>query len=214
MSANRQDDDLDRIVRQKLAPLRQERGECPSSELLNRYALGDLNPEEQRSVSQHVARCGVCDAILFRMRDFETRPQRKWIGWPAALGYALAAVLAIPAYRGLRSSPPPAELPQVIDLDGVRGVNDPVRVTPPGGLFVLHFFFSPKPGMEYRATLRRSDGSWVGPVLALQSWDGQGSYAVLCRETEFPKGEYSLLIEEFDRSSLRVAGSKSYAFQR
>lgn len=210
MSSRQRDDELDRRVRERLAPLRGARGVCPESEVLNRFAAGDLRGPEALAVKEHVARCGVCDVLLVRMRAFEEPRKRDWQWWPAALGYALALVMLVPAYRGLKPGEPAAEVPLGISLDATRAGGEPVRAVAQGDHFLLHFFLPVKMGTRYQATIRRGDGTVVTGTMPLGSWDGQGSFTILCRTRDFEKGQYEVVVEEMEAG--RVVGTRELGF--
>jgi hypothetical protein len=210
MGDNRRDEDLDRRLRERLAPLRGGRGVCPESEVLNRFAAGELCGPEALAVREHVARCGVCDVLLLRMRAFEEPQKRDWGWWPAALGYALALVMVVPAYRGLKPAEPAAEVPLGISLDATRAGGETTTAVAQGDRFLLHFFLPVKAGTSYQATIRRGDGTVVMGALPLESWDGQGSFTILCRTRDFEKGQYEVVVEEVEAG--RVVGTRKLGF--
>jgi len=94
-----------RLVR-AVRTLRQAGGECPSTEALERYLSGESPEQESRQIRDHIAGCGVCDWVIEKAKNFdgeENSSEKTGTAWfrRPVLAYALAALLAYPAYLGL-----------------------------------------------------------------------------------------------------------------
>jgi len=117
-----------------LRTLRRAAGDCPSAEALERFASGRSPEREAEQIRNHIAGCGACDWVVEKAREFDRAvesPRSSMAAWfrRPALGYALAALLAYPAYLGItRRAPQPAAAPSVdmvpallVDVNPVRG---------------------------------------------------------------------------------------------
>ena len=226
------DEDFDRDVRQRFRTLRAQRGECPTIEVLTRFSFGDSPEREAEDVRAHVSVCGLCDALLFRMKGFPatasetTAPRMRLFDYlrSPALGYVLAAALAYPAYIGLRPSPPfspplppqPAavEAPPGLSLNEVRGGTSGDAAAVAGDHFLIHFALPVSAHRQYRATVRGADGKEIVADLPIRSWDSLGNFSLVCRAADFPPGKYSVEVEELDEGAGTVAGKKVFTFLR
>jgi len=195
------DEQFDEMLRLEFGALRAEREACPGPETLSRYCFGELGEADTAQVKAHIGQCGICDAILYRMKDFG--PHREThSGWRKAwthpaLGYLLALLLVYPAYQGLRPVVPPVqsqsavEAPTGLSLDVTRGLTEAVVVAQ-GDHFFLHFFLPGRARETYLALVRDAKGQIIGSEVPLKSWDGQGNFLLFCRSADFPAGQYAL----------------------
>ncbi len=230
-SGNLSDDEFDRALRRRLWTVRAQRGECPAIEVLTRFSFGDSPEAEAEEVRAHVARCGLCDALLYRMKDFPATagaygaPKRRLVEYlrSPALGYVLALALVYPAYRGLKPSPsvPPVpsrpaavEAPPGLSLNAVRGETGGPAATMAGDHFLIHFALPVSARRQYRATIRAADGKEIVAGLPIRSWDSFGNFSLLCRASDFPSGSYSVEVEELEEGAGTVLGRKVFRFVR
>jgi hypothetical protein len=51
--------------------IRQQKGQCPEADTLDRFLAGALSDEEAEKVRSHIAACGVCDLAVEKMKAFE-----------------------------------------------------------------------------------------------------------------------------------------------
>lgn len=166
-------------------------------------------------------------------------------GWAAALtllrrpvvAYAIAAVLCIPAWRGLRTpklaEAPPAPQPReevskpIMGSAGVVDLGDITRGFPEGtegrevtlGLtaqdeFVTLEFFAPIRGgsqWSYRMDLLGPRGA-IAQERPIASYDGLGNFALVFGATSLAPGFYHLRITETDAKTGATARSFQYEF--
>jgi hypothetical protein len=134
------------------------------------------------------------------------------------LGYALAILLCIPAYRGITREPEQRpEAPQTINrplpLDGLaqariiefptpkRAANrgrQHVRLSAGDKIVGLAFFLPDrsKLGWHYQAELFNNDGASVTGSVGLRSQDGLGNFLVAVRAELLEDGAYELRVRE------------------
>jgi len=228
---NSHDEQFDQDLRRRLHAVRTDRGECPSVEALTRYTFDEASWAEKEEVRAHVARCGYCDALLYRMRAFLERGEEA-APPPAAvwaflrrplLGYVLALVLAYPAWLGLRPSRPappapppgaPVEAPPVYNLNQVRGVSGRPSASAAAEHFLVQFTLPVTPGSRYLATVRTAGGRAIVSRQPVESWDDLGNFSLVCRAADFPAGRYSVEVEELPAGSATAAGAKVFTLLR
>lgn len=225
------DEEFDQVLRRQFRTVRAQRGECPAIEVLTRFSFGDSPQAEAEEVREHLAKCGLCDALLHRMKGFPESAAGTAAWAPRflvylkspVLGYVLAAALIYPAYRGLRPPPPappvqpqPAavEAPPGLSLNDVRGAAGGTAAATAEGHFLIHFALPVSADKRYRATIRAADGKVIVAGLPIRSWDSLGNFSLLCRAADFPSGKYSVEIEEVDAGTGTVAGKKVLTFRR
>ena len=121
----------------RLRAVAKTKGECPDTDQLVSFLTGELAAEDSEKITRHVAACGVCDALLERMRGFDdpeawldadrrlterfhsflNMQQRSVFSVlrPSRIAYLIVLLLLYPAYRGLvpalakhQTWPPPA----------------------------------------------------------------------------------------------------------
>lgn len=100
----------------------QKNEDCPSSEELTAFHEKSLEAEAMNKISNHVARCGMCDLAVTSLKDFDnsgTQTEHKGLrfifhsAWKPAFAFLLALALLYPAYLGVsRKLEPPRPTPQ------------------------------------------------------------------------------------------------------
>jgi len=137
----------DEWLRKNLRAAGKAKGECPGTESLAKFLGGELTAEDSARIISHAASCGVCDALLERMKRFddpvawEDADRRiaprfgRFPGGPDSFGlsvlrrpwfaYAVVALLIYPAYRGLvpkqvAKEPPLAQPVRPVGLDSAK----------------------------------------------------------------------------------------------
>lgn len=211
------------------AGLRERRGLCPGAELLRELASGQLAPDDAAAVREHVALCGRCEWALHGLAavpepvrwGWAWRFGRFWRApWPA---YALAVVLAWPAYRGLtrprvetvrvpeRASlpveqrPPGIGTPPVLAFEESRGRAGRAELVlrAEDRLFVLSFFVPVRrgAGWRYEAGLQGPDGRVVASEAELRSMDGLGNFLLVGSAEGLGSGPHTLRVRQVERGS-------------
>jgi hypothetical protein len=195
-----------------LRTLRQAAGECPVVEALERFATGESPEAEARLIRDHIAGCGACDWVVEKARDFDRAGERRsgrlavWLRGPV-LGYALAALLAYPAYLGITRRParidrtPAAAAPAglvaalVVDVNPVRGAARPAaRLPRDADAMVLLSAVLPAPaGSAYDLAVLDAAGAAVAARRGLAG-DG-GEFTVALPRRLLRAGEYTLRVE-------------------
>lgn len=212
------------LLRQGVRDLREERGPCPSPDVLEAFHEGRLTPEENSHVGGHVEACGLCDLQLARFEGSlpkeRSLPSKVFgiLGRPL-VPYALLALLLYPAYRGLfhsnenlvANSSFQGEQKPEFGLGTIPGFslntersNSPlqnqtlVQISSQEKFFLLSFFVPIKAmaGYRYTVTASHADGSAVAPVQDLKDCDSLGNCFLLCNTALFAPGPYRLKVEE------------------
>jgi hypothetical protein len=194
-------DKTDSFLKRELSGL--TRGACPDSETLSRFLLGELDEAGASEVKRHIARCGECDLVAVKMKQFDRQEPlavvgtRRW-GWFPMLGYALALVLAIPAVRSLTPvkpvGGPPLRTTPVVELNSERGPGGRAVVT--GNFdFVMSFQIPVVEGRRYDAALEGRTGKKLGPF-AITPDDRLGNFHVMVARSSVDAGEWRLRVNE------------------
>jgi hypothetical protein len=220
------------------AALRKKRGACPDPQGLKDFLAGKLAPNEQQRIAAHVELCGLCDLFLSRLTPADVQiPAGRWkraeaklqkiLAVPSprgtgighffrhpALGYALALLLCIPAYRGLverrqplvveRVSSFPMGITPIRILDfpaRTRGVTEEqreIRLGAQDKLLGLSFFIPDRSrlGWHYDAGIMNGAGKEVTQAADVRSQDGMGNFLVVVGTELLPAGRYELRIRE------------------
>lgn len=201
-----------RLLEDALRRLRRAAGDCPSSEALERFAIGECPERESRQIRDHIAGCGVCDWVVEKARDFDRAGERRpgrlavWLRGPV-LGYALAALLAYPAYLGITRRParidrtPAAVAPVglvaalVVDVNPVRGAARPAARLPrdPDAMVLLSAVLPARAGTAYDLAVLDAAGAVVAARRGLAG-DG-GEFTVALPRRLLRAGEYTLRVE-------------------
>ena len=121
MNSHRHPDDFEKDLKQAFAGIRASKEECPDAETLSQFAGGELGKEAADYVRLHVQKCGVCDHVIDRLRQFDVAAQvgepvnrpRKLLGFllHPAFSYSLVALLAVTLFlvrrpRQVATEPP------------------------------------------------------------------------------------------------------------
>jgi hypothetical protein len=204
--------DADRRLESALRTLRQAAGECPSSEALERFAIGESPEGESRQIRDHLAGCGACDWVVEKAREFDRAGESRsgslaaWFRRPV-LGYALAALLAYPAYLGITRRPakvdrtpaaasPAGLLPALlVDVNPVRGAGRSAARLPrdPDGVVLLSVVLPARAGTAYDLAVLDAAGGVVAARRGLAG-DG-GEFTVALPRRLLRAGEYTLRAE-------------------
>jgi hypothetical protein len=210
------DPEFEKALERGFADMRARRSPCPLAEKLAALASGDLPEAEAESIRAHVALCGVCDAMLVRLRHFEeakagdfpveAREERmrakvfraRWWtrGGFAALGYAVAAGALVCGYlgwlpqRNVERAVPSWEAVESIDLNRVRGGGAPLGLRSSSPYAILSFFVDIRPDLHYEALL---DG---GEAKSITSHDGLGNFHLVVDRRLLSPGRHVLTVRE------------------
>lgn len=205
---------------------------CPEIEVLERYAAGRLPRPEAKEFEAHLEVCGICSVVIERLADFEeaaeaeSGPEPDWqqmerrlgvrreksaarwwggwlIRWPA-LGYALALVLAYPAWLGVtRRGEAPAVQERLagtwagsVDLNATRGelAMPAVSAASEERAVVVQFFAPARAGVRQRAEIRDGAGRVAMDLGEVKSFDGRGNFAVVVDPRKLAVGRYRLVV--------------------
>jgi hypothetical protein len=207
---------FDEELRRQMRQVRAASGTCPSIEKLAAFLAGELSPADAGEIQNHVNRCGFCHAHVFRMKGFEQAPapgpRTAWLRSPW-FAYALAAVLAVPAWRGLQPAPtatppasPTAQTVQIVDLTSVRDATSLPAAD--GRNFALRFLLPIAPGTHIDAVIRDSTGAVRATLPNLMPSEGDDRFLVVCRFSAFPSGAY--VIEVTERTGAKRAWKISF----
>ena len=195
-----------------LRTLRRAAGDCPSTEALERYAAGESPERELGRIRDHIAGCGACDWVVEKAREFGRAEERRsgsltaWFRKPA-LGYALAALLAYPAYLGITRQPAgvervPVAAPSVglvpalvVDVNPVRGAAPSAPRLPrdSDGVVLLSVVLPARAGAAYNMAVLDAAGAVAAARRGLAG-DG-GEFTVALPRRLLRAGEYTLRVE-------------------
>lgn len=200
--------EFDKDLESGFAGMRARRGSCPPAEDLGRLAAGELTTEEARAVRGHVAICGVCDAILVRLRRFEepvpagppirrTEFSRRrsgrlmtWAGFAIAAGVAIGAYLGVIPRRGAERPGPAWDVVDTIDLNRDRSAEPTSTMGASTRLVVLLFFVDIRPDLTYEGAL---DG---GAAQRIASYDQKGNFHLVVDRHQLSAGRHVLKVTE------------------
>jgi hypothetical protein len=226
------DREFEQWLRPRLRALGAQRGSCPPAEALVDFEAGELPAEQAEAVRRHIERCGVCDALLVRLRESESHfgvnPEVAGAGrarenlvsrWrrvflhPAA-GYALGtiAVVAVLLLPRQSVSEPPRSEPElvapveVVDLTRVRA-GSMRAVVPADHAAVLSFFVAIHPDRRYTASL---DSQKSVPI---ESHDGHGNFRIYCDARHLSRGNHQLLVIELDPTTGHTYKTFEFTFE-
>ncbi len=211
-----------------MGEIRSSRGDCPAPEVLARFATGDLDAAQSADIKRHVLWCGRCDLLLDRISAFDDEsrevpasPSRaNWFRFlkHPALAYALAAVLAVPAYHGVFPglpevpAPPPSArdpLPAlssagsgaILDLAVTRGAETQSETSADSAatdFLILRVWLPPSSTPHRPASIVNAAGDPVVRVSALPASSPDGRTLFVCRANLLPPGKYKLMIGPAD----------------
>jgi hypothetical protein len=240
------DESLDRALRTSFRTLQAARGPCPPAAQLVKYQAGELGPEENAAIYQHVVLCGTCELYIERLEEFDgaavpaaaAEPVRRDVrralqgsrfgvfGKPA-LGYAVALLLAYPAYRGVfpeaipaprqevsRKIHPALSAVRVFELAETRPASESPKIELRSGeeRFSLSLFVPGRKGGRYSAEIRDSAGATVGNATTVVP-ASLGAVTLLCERSAFQNGRYKLTVTESDPAGGAALRQFDYGFE-
>lgn len=163
--------------------------------------------------------------------------QRGTVGWFVflLLGYAIAVLLAYPAYLGMTRgkrlpqpnvsvslnktetptpAPPFSQLP-VVDLNIARGASGGPTVLALGNSpdFLLTFFMPVHPASRYTVSVVRTDNSMIVPATPLIPSGPSGNFFLLCKRQYFPPGGYDLTVTVTSAKTSRKTAEYKFHFR-
>jgi hypothetical protein len=174
---------------------------------------GDGSAQESQQIRDHIAGCGVCDWVIERARGFsgaENGSEKTRVPWfrRPVLAYALAALLAYPAYLGISDRDtrvgrtlPPAAAPAglqpalLVDVGAVRAVAHSAPRLPrePDSVVLLTVVLPARAGVSYDLAVLDATGRVVADRPGLGSDTGEFSVALPRRLLR--AGTYTLRVE-------------------
>ncbi len=173
---------------------------------------GERSEWESRQIRDHIAGCGACDWLIEKARDFdraENSPERTGVAWfrRPVMAYALAALLAYPAYLGISGRPtrvdrtttaaaPVGLQPALLlDVSPVRAADRSVPRLPrePGSIVVLTVVLPARAGMPYNLAVLDATGRVVADRSRLGSESGE--FSVALPRLLLRAGAYTLRVE-------------------
>lgn len=210
---------LDKALERGFAGMRARRGPCPTAEKLGGLAAGELAADEAEAVREHAALCGVCDALLVRLRNFDEAalqedanrdrgkmfPRRPsgtmaaWAGYAIAAGVAIGAYLGVIPRRGGERPRPAWDVVETLDLNRVRGEQVASTTSASTRLVVLSFFVDIRPDLGYEAAL---DG---GAAQRITSYDKVGNFHLVVDRRLLGAGRHVLKVREGETRTIEFS---------
>jgi hypothetical protein len=242
----RPDDSLNQALRKSFQELEAARGPCPAPAQLVKYQAGELGPGESTPILHHIILCGACELYVERLEDFdsvaiatgEAGPLRQDVrralqisrmgpSWKVGIGYAVALLLAYPAYKGLFSAAPAGqtevsrtlqsavapvrtfELPETRPASKQPAIID---LRPGEERFSLSFFVPGRNGGRFTAEMRDWADKMIG-VATTVTPTSLGGATLLCERAAFRSGRYKLTITEVPSAESAAIRQFDYRFE-
>ncbi|MBI4893511.1 MAG: hypothetical protein HY821_23015 [Acidobacteria bacterium] len=204
-------------------------GKCPEVEALERFWLGQSTAEEAEELRAHLEQCGVCSLALERLLEWEpavkqasmaepdwkameqrlglaAAPEQgkmnwwRWLAQQPAWGYALAVILAYPAWLGVGGgfsrpggSESGAKWVKAVDLNPTRAPGALPKVD--SEVVALEFLVAEQPDDSRRVEIRNAEGQVAVRLGRLQQCSETGNCVLVVNAGQLKAGRYALVVQ-------------------